>query len=166
MSCTSPDPPAYCSAASPELKLYQAFIFSVPVFFTFVLLLVFYLFYLRRWRASWQSLRMRANHLSRGDLQRVSKLFMISHSLICSTYAAKKFVFWFIFVCAFSRRRRGLRKRLGRCSRWSCSRRAFWSERHSEWFPLSYVESVTIHLASWFACSNRFDLLTNYNASS
>ncbi|OAY71646.1 RING-H2 finger protein ATL7 [Ananas comosus] len=62
MSCTSPDPPAYCSAASPELKLYQAFIFSVPVFFTFVLLLVFYLFYLRRWRAT--------NHLSRGDLQR------------------------------------------------------------------------------------------------
>ncbi|XP_020107628.1 RING-H2 finger protein ATL58-like [Ananas comosus] len=73
MSCTSPDPPAYCSAASPELKLYQAFIFSVPVFFTFVLLLVFYLFYLRRWRASWQSLRMRANHLSRGDLQRPSE---------------------------------------------------------------------------------------------
>ncbi|XP_037446222.1 RING-H2 finger protein ATL7-like [Triticum dicoccoides] len=52
-SCTSPDPPDYCSAVSPELKLYQAFIFSVPVFFTFVLLLFFYLFYLWRRRANW-----------------------------------------------------------------------------------------------------------------
>ncbi|XP_072953230.1 RING-H2 finger protein ATL58-like [Typha angustifolia] len=73
MSCSTSDPPTYCSAASPELKLYQAFIFSVPVFFTFVLLLLFYLFYLRRRRASWQSLRMRANHLSRGDLPRPSE---------------------------------------------------------------------------------------------
>ncbi|TVU29698.1 hypothetical protein EJB05_21277 [Eragrostis curvula] len=67
MSCTSPDPPDYCSAESPELKLYQAFIFSVPVFFTFVLLLFFYLFYLRRRRANWESLRMRTNNLIRGD---------------------------------------------------------------------------------------------------
>ncbi|GJM85264.1 hypothetical protein PR202_ga01699 [Eleusine coracana subsp. coracana] len=71
MSCTSPDPPDYCSAESSELKLYQAFIFSVPVFFTFVLLLFFYLFYLRRRRANWQSLRMRANNLIRGDNPRV-----------------------------------------------------------------------------------------------
>ncbi|KAE8797109.1 RING-H2 finger protein ATL7-like [Hordeum vulgare] len=67
MSCTSPDPPDYCSAASPELKLYQAFIFSVPVFFTFILLLFFYLFYLWRRRVNWQSLQMRANSLIRGD---------------------------------------------------------------------------------------------------
>ncbi|CAM0945655.1 unnamed protein product [Alopecurus aequalis] len=71
MSCTSPDPPDYCSAVSPELKLYQAFIFSVPVFFTFVLLLFFYLFYLRRRRANWESLRMRANNLIRGDNPRL-----------------------------------------------------------------------------------------------
>ncbi|KAL6634159.1 hypothetical protein ACP70R_026830 [Stipagrostis hirtigluma subsp. patula] len=71
MSCTSPDPPDYCSAESPELKLYQAFIFSVPVFFTFVLLLFFYLFYLRRRRANWQSLRMRTNNLIRGDNTRL-----------------------------------------------------------------------------------------------
>ncbi|KAM0874885.1 hypothetical protein ACQ4PT_037161 [Festuca glaucescens] len=71
MSCTSPDPPDYCSAVSPELKLYQAFVFSVPVFFTFVLLLFFYLFYLRRRRANWQSLRMRANSLIRGDNPRL-----------------------------------------------------------------------------------------------
>lgn len=61
MSCGS----AYCYNASPELKFYQAFIFSVPVFFTLVLLLVFYLFYLRRRRANWQSIRMRAANLSR-----------------------------------------------------------------------------------------------------
>uniref|UniRef100_A0ACD5YUF7 Uncharacterized protein n=1 Tax=Avena sativa TaxID=4498 RepID=A0ACD5YUF7_AVESA len=71
MSCTSPDPPDYCSAVSPELKLYQAFIFSVPVFFTFVLLIFFYLFYLRRRRANWQSLRMRTNNLIRGDNPRL-----------------------------------------------------------------------------------------------
>lgn len=69
MSCSSTDPSTYCSAASPELKLYQAFIFSVPVFFTIVLLLLFYLFYLRRQRANWQSLRMRATHLTRGESQ-------------------------------------------------------------------------------------------------
>ncbi|XP_062223080.1 RING-H2 finger protein ATL58-like [Phragmites australis] len=71
MSCTSPDPPDYCSAASPELKLYQTFIFSVPIFFTFVLLLFFYLFYLRRRRANWQSLRLRTDNLIRGDNPRL-----------------------------------------------------------------------------------------------
>ncbi|XP_051139267.1 RING-H2 finger protein ATL7-like isoform X2 [Andrographis paniculata] len=48
-----------CSRASSELKLYQAFIFSVPIFFTFILLFLFYLFYLRRRRVDWSSLRMR-----------------------------------------------------------------------------------------------------------
>jgi len=82
MSCTSPDPPDYCSAESPELKLYQAFIFSVPVFFTFVLLLFFYLFYLRRSRANWQSLRMRTNNLIRGDNTRVSQPSCSSDKLV------------------------------------------------------------------------------------
>jgi E3 ubiquitin-protein ligase ATL7/58/59 len=75
MSCTSPDPPGYCSPESPELKMYQAFILSVPVFFTFALLLFFYLFYLRCHRANWQSLRMRTNNLIRGDNPRVSLPF-------------------------------------------------------------------------------------------
>ncbi|KAL3845727.1 hypothetical protein ACJIZ3_003130 [Penstemon smallii] len=48
-----------CSRASSELKLYQTFIFSVPIFFTFILLFLFYLFYLRRRRVDWSSLRMR-----------------------------------------------------------------------------------------------------------
>ncbi|XP_078433759.1 putative E3 ubiquitin-protein ligase RHA4A isoform X3 [Wolffia australiana] len=47
---------------SPQLKLSQALIFSVPVFFTFVLLALFYGFYLRRRRASWDSPRMRTMH--------------------------------------------------------------------------------------------------------
>ncbi|GMI89833.1 Arabidopsis Toxicos en Levadura 7 [Hibiscus trionum] len=49
------------SSVSAELKLYQAFIFSVPIFFAFILLFMFYLFYLRRRRADWSSLRMRTS---------------------------------------------------------------------------------------------------------
>ncbi|KAL0909900.1 hypothetical protein M5K25_020809 [Dendrobium thyrsiflorum] len=73
MSCHSPDPPSYCSSFSPELKLYQAFIFSVPIFFAFVILFLFYVFFMRR-RASWQSLRMRTTNLTRGDHIRPSEL--------------------------------------------------------------------------------------------
>lgn len=51
-----------CTKAAAELKLYQAFIFSVPIFFTFILLLLFYLFYLRRGRVDWTSLRMRTSN--------------------------------------------------------------------------------------------------------
>ncbi|XP_021889635.1 LOW QUALITY PROTEIN: RING-H2 finger protein ATL7-like [Carica papaya] len=79
MSYSNPKPATYSatnsSVATTELKLYQAFIFSVPIFFTFVLLFLFYLFYLRRRRADWSSLRMRAtlqnlngNDLSRAEL--------------------------------------------------------------------------------------------------
>ncbi|GFQ05793.1 RING-H2 finger protein atl7 [Phtheirospermum japonicum] len=58
--------------ASPQLKLYQAFIFSVPIFFTFVLLILFYLFYLRRRRVDWSSLRMRTSNsmISTDDISR------------------------------------------------------------------------------------------------
>ncbi|CAN6475427.1 unnamed protein product [Victoria cruziana] len=52
---------------SPELKLYQAFVFSVPIIFTFILLFLFYLFYLRRRRVDWSSLRMRTSYQA-GDL--------------------------------------------------------------------------------------------------
>ncbi|KAF5738816.1 putative RING/U-box superfamily protein [Tripterygium wilfordii] len=64
MSHVKSDPPTShrhpsSHVASTELKLYQAFVFSVPIFFTFVLLFLFYLFYLRPRRADWASLRMR-----------------------------------------------------------------------------------------------------------
>lgn len=52
-----------CSEALAQLKLYQAFIFTVPIFFAFILLLLFYLFYLRRQRVDWSSLRMRTSTL-------------------------------------------------------------------------------------------------------
>ncbi|XP_050207903.1 RING-H2 finger protein ATL7-like [Mercurialis annua] len=58
------------SSSVAELKLYQAFIFSVPIFFTFVLLFLFYLFYLRRRRVDWASLRMRANVQDHNDILR------------------------------------------------------------------------------------------------
>ncbi|KAL0437882.1 UNVERIFIED_CONTAM: RING-H2 finger protein ATL7 [Sesamum latifolium] len=51
-----------CSRASSQLKLYQAFIFSVPILFTFILLLLFYFFYLRPRRVDWSSLRMRTGN--------------------------------------------------------------------------------------------------------
>ncbi|XVE70300.1 hypothetical protein DITRI_Ditri10aG0061300 [Diplodiscus trichospermus] len=56
------------SGVSAELKLYQAFIFSVPIFFAFILLFMFYLFYLRRRRADWSSLRMRTSPGPHSDL--------------------------------------------------------------------------------------------------
>ncbi|WCJ34989.1 RING/U-box superfamily protein [Euphorbia peplus] len=58
------------SVATTELKLYQAFIFSVPIFFTFILLFLFYLFYLRRRRVDWASLRMRASLQDNNDICR------------------------------------------------------------------------------------------------
>ncbi|CAL0333162.1 unnamed protein product [Lupinus luteus] len=46
-------------SASTELKIYRAFIFSVPIFFTFILLFLFYIFYIRPRRVDWSSLTMR-----------------------------------------------------------------------------------------------------------
>ncbi|XP_004506471.1 RING-H2 finger protein ATL58-like [Cicer arietinum] len=43
---------------STELKLYRAFIFSVPIIFTLILLFLFYLFYLRPRRVDLSSFRM------------------------------------------------------------------------------------------------------------
>ncbi|WJX49474.1 RING-H2 finger protein atl7, variant 2 [Trifolium repens] len=48
------------ASAVSELKLYRAFIFSVPIFFTLILLLLFYVFYLRPRRVDWSSIRMRS----------------------------------------------------------------------------------------------------------
>jgi hypothetical protein len=48
------------ASAVSELKLYRAFIFSVPIFFTLILLFLFYVFYLRPRRVDWSSIRMRS----------------------------------------------------------------------------------------------------------
>ncbi|KAG5384358.1 hypothetical protein IGI04_035828 [Brassica rapa subsp. trilocularis] len=60
------NPENYSSSSgvnSPELKLYQAFIFSVPICFTFIILFVFYVIYLRRGSADLSSLGMRTTFL-------------------------------------------------------------------------------------------------------
>lgn len=67
------------SKTSAELKVYQAFIFSVPIFFAFILLFLFYYFYLRRQSADWSSLRMRASSLQTGvdEISRVWDNFVL-----------------------------------------------------------------------------------------
>ncbi|XP_014493387.1 RING-H2 finger protein ATL7 [Vigna radiata var. radiata] len=53
-SATATATAATRSEASTELRLYRAFIFCVPIFFTLILLFLFYLFYLRpRTRLHW-----------------------------------------------------------------------------------------------------------------
>uniref|UniRef100_A0A7N0R9K1 RING-type E3 ubiquitin transferase n=1 Tax=Kalanchoe fedtschenkoi TaxID=63787 RepID=A0A7N0R9K1_KALFE len=42
------DPPSHLYPQAIQLKLYQAFIFSIPVLFSIILFLLFYLFYLKR----------------------------------------------------------------------------------------------------------------------
>ncbi|KAM7477287.1 hypothetical protein LguiB_024530 [Lonicera macranthoides] len=73
-------PPSCCSTTrrvSAELKLYQAFIFSVPIFFTFVLLLLFYLLYLRRRRLrGLSSLQMRTSNLIHSNNHHFSRTEM------------------------------------------------------------------------------------------
>ncbi|KAJ4964718.1 hypothetical protein NE237_016567 [Protea cynaroides] len=77
MSYTYPDPPDCCSSDSAELKLYQAFIFSIPILFTFVLLFLFYFFYLRRRRVDWTSLRMRTANANMEPISRPSELGLV-----------------------------------------------------------------------------------------
>ena len=121
MSCSSSDPPSHCSAASPELKLYQTFIFSVPVFFTFILLFLFYFFYLRRRRANWQSLRMRASYLSGGDAPRVRVVDVHFHNVLLNFH-----LFIYLFICEWKYRSRSQasRRKSGKCFRLLCSKKA------------------------------------------
>ncbi|KAA0039350.1 hypothetical protein IC582_020569 [Cucumis melo] len=53
--------PGSVSKPAPELKLYQFVVFCIPILFTFILLFLFYLLYLRRRRADWTSIRMRTS---------------------------------------------------------------------------------------------------------
>ncbi|ESQ33435.1 hypothetical protein EUTSA_v10009296mg, partial [Eutrema salsugineum] len=71
MSYSNSNPENYGSSTatnSPELKLYQAFIFSVPICFTFIILFMFYLIYLRRGSADLSSLGMRTTFLAGNSL--------------------------------------------------------------------------------------------------
>lgn len=44
----SPPPPPHLYSQELQLKLYQAFIYSIPILFSIIVLLLFYLFYLKR----------------------------------------------------------------------------------------------------------------------
>ncbi|XP_058729426.1 RING-H2 finger protein ATL58-like isoform X2 [Vicia villosa] len=58
--CSSSSSSRSDAAAAAELKLYRAFIFSVPIFFTLILVFLFYVFYLKPRRVDWSSIRMRS----------------------------------------------------------------------------------------------------------
>lgn len=90
-SCCSSPPKS--SSVSAELKVYQAFIFSVPIFFTFILLLLFYLFYLRRRRVDWSSLRMRTS-LHTNNVDEISR--------VRSFFGFHWFIYLILLLCAYA----------------------------------------------------------------
>lgn len=74
MSENSSESADCCFSSSPdvsaELKLYRAFVFSVPIFFAFILLFLFYMFYLRRQEVDWSILLMRTSIANNDELSR------------------------------------------------------------------------------------------------
>lgn len=84
MSHNNLDPPKRCCSNSAhsnssgssqsEVKVYQFLMFCVPILFTFVLLFLFYLFYLRPRRVNWSSLRMRASSSHNLNFHHISML--------------------------------------------------------------------------------------------
>ncbi|XP_057430716.1 probable E3 ubiquitin-protein ligase RHA4A [Lotus japonicus] len=52
---TTSNPPPHLYPQELQLKLYQAFIFSIPILFSIILILLFYLFYLKRRTSSLSS---------------------------------------------------------------------------------------------------------------
>ncbi|XP_010542638.1 PREDICTED: RING-H2 finger protein ATL7-like [Tarenaya hassleriana] len=72
----NPNPENICSpttaTTSPdafrELKLYQAFIFSVPICFTLIILFLFYFIYLHRRSVDWSSIGMRSSFITSNPL--------------------------------------------------------------------------------------------------
>lgn len=75
--CSSSSSSRSDAAAAAELKLYRAFIFSVPIFFTLILVFLFYVFYLKPRRVDWSSIRMRSvsvlqHHNHNNDISTVS----------------------------------------------------------------------------------------------
>lgn len=62
-----------------ELRVYRFVMFCVPILFTFILLFLFYVFYLRPRRVNWSSLRMRttASSSSPNSLNHTESLTVI-----------------------------------------------------------------------------------------
>jgi hypothetical protein len=74
------------ASAVSELKLYRAFIFSVPIFFTLILLLLFYVFYLRPRRVDWSSIRMRSVSVLQHNHNHNNAISTVSTSCPNSTF--------------------------------------------------------------------------------
>lgn len=118
--------------ASTELKLYQVFIFSVPILFTSVLLLLFYLCYLRRRSVEWYSLGMRT---SVQGINLVGYLCLIGFSF--SDWVTVIVIGANLAGC-FGLFRLNLDWRSwGKCCQLLCTRRAFVSKTHSEFRSLT-----------------------------
>jgi hypothetical protein len=74
------------ASAVSELKLYRAFIFSVPIFFTLILLFLFYVFYLRPRRVDWSSIRMRSVSVLQHNHNHNNAISTVSTSCPNSTF--------------------------------------------------------------------------------
>lgn len=81
---------------SGQFKLYQFFVFCVPIFFTFILLFVFYLFYLRPRRVNWSSLRMTTSPQINNDIATVRIIYFLCPSISLFVYL---FAFWAHIIC-------------------------------------------------------------------
>lgn len=66
MADSPPGCSSHCQPLPAELKLYQAYIFSTPILFTLVLLLLFYMLCLRRRRSTWAGSHISARFFARG----------------------------------------------------------------------------------------------------
>ena len=80
-----------------ELKLYRAVIFSVPIFFTVILLFLFYVFYLRPRRVDWSVSVLQHHH-------NYNATSTVSNSTFCNTiceyfHVLLSFLF-FIYLCS------------------------------------------------------------------
>lgn len=135
-----------CSEALAQLKLYQAFIFSVPILFAFILLLLFYLFYLRRQRVDWSSLRMRTSTLHAAtesdDLSRVCKketTFFFCYFYFYSYLWLNLIIIIFGFCWFCDSVKWDWRRRWGRCCLLLSSRRVSLSKRHSKSACLNFL---------------------------
>ncbi|KAL4309648.1 hypothetical protein GQ457_01G025000 [Hibiscus cannabinus] len=95
-SQTSSSSSSSSSSVSAEFKLYQAFIFSVPIFFAFILLFMFYLFYLRRRQADWSSLRMRTSPGLDFDLSMSTLITFVNGGFNRLSWAQERNV-WYAF---------------------------------------------------------------------
>lgn len=141
-----------CSSISAQLKLYQAFIFSVPIFFTFILLFFFYLFYLRRRRADWSSLRMRTATIATIDNNNNNYYISTVSPSCIYIYVINFYLCIYILICFF-----GLTVWIGDEERSEgdapnyCIQREFFSQGYTvSCLSWTYIACFIEYFGSWF----------------